>query len=148
MNRELEALPMPKEIRRRIDAGMGLTSPELATLMAHVKLALKADLLGSELPDQEAFAARLPRYFPSTLRDRFAADTRSHQLRREIVTTMLVNDVVDTSGITYAYRITEDAGWAPSTQSAASSRSTRSSGSATCGGRSAPRTCRSRSATG
>ncbi|BCI54219.1 NAD-specific glutamate dehydrogenase [Mycolicibacterium litorale] len=113
MNRELEALPTPKEIRRRIDAGMGLTSPELATLMAHVKLALKADLLASELPDQEVFAARLPRYFPSTLRERFAADTRSHQLRREIVTTMLVNDVVDTSGITYAYRITEDAGVGP-----------------------------------
>ena len=113
MNRELEALPSDKEIRRRLDAGMGLTSPELATLMAHVKLALKADLLDSELPDQEAFAARLPRYFPSTLRDQFAADTRSHQLRREIVTTMLVNDVVDTSGITYAYRISEDAGVGP-----------------------------------
>ncbi|MDY6871318.1 MAG: NAD-glutamate dehydrogenase [Actinomycetota bacterium] len=110
LNRELEALPSAKEIRRRLDAGMGLTSPELATLMAHVKLALKADLLDSELPDQEAFAARLPRYFPSTLRARFAADTRSHQLRREIVTTMLVNDVVDTSGITYAYRISEDVG--------------------------------------
>nr|WP_231743590.1 NAD-glutamate dehydrogenase [Mycobacterium sp. GA-2829] len=113
LNRELEALPSRKEIRRRLDAGLALTSPELATLMAHVKLALKADLLDSELPDQEVFASRLPRYFPSTLRDRFAADTRSHQLRREIVTTMLVNDVVDTSGITYAYRITEDAGVGP-----------------------------------
>lgn len=113
LNRELEALPADKEIRRRIDAGIGLTSPELATLMAHVKLALKDDLLASDLPDQEAFAARLPRYFPSTLRDKFGADTRSHQLRREIVTTMLVNDLVDTSGITYAYRVTEDVGVAP-----------------------------------
>ncbi|TFV59689.1 NAD-glutamate dehydrogenase [Mycobacterium sp. PS03-16] len=113
MNRELEALPSEKEIRRRTEAGIGLTSPELATLMAHVKLAMKADLLGSDLPDQDAFASRLPRYFPSTLRDRFAADTRSHQLRREIVTTMLVNDLVDTSGITYAYRVTEDVGVGP-----------------------------------
>ncbi|MCK0176671.1 NAD-glutamate dehydrogenase [Mycolicibacterium sp. F2034L] len=110
LNRELEALPAEKEIRRRLDAGIGLTSPELATLMAHVKLALKDDLLASDLPDQEAFAARLPRYFPSTLRDQFGADTRSHQLRREIVTTMLVNDVVDTSGITFVYRVTEDVG--------------------------------------
>jgi glutamate dehydrogenase len=113
LNRELEALPADKEIRRRLDAGLGLTSPELATLMAHVKLALKDDLLGSELPDQEAFAARLPRYFPSELRDRFGADTRNHQLRREIVTTMLVNDLVDTSGITFAYRVTEDVGVGP-----------------------------------
>ena len=41
LNRELEALPSEKEIRRRTEAGIGLTSPELATLMAHVKLDLK-----------------------------------------------------------------------------------------------------------
>ncbi len=113
LNRELEALPSEKEIRRRAEAGIGLTSPELATLMAHVKLALKDQLLASELPDQEVFASRLPRYFPSNLRDQFAGDIRQHQLRREIVTTMLVNDLVDTSGITYAYRITEDVGVGP-----------------------------------
>ena len=65
LNRELEALPSEKEIRRRTEAGIGLTSPELATLMAHVKLALKDELLASDLPDQEVFAARLPRYFPA-----------------------------------------------------------------------------------
>lgn len=113
LNRELEALPNEKEIRRRAEAGLGLTSPELATLMAHVKLALKDQLLATDLPDQEVFAARLPSYFPAQLRDRFGADIRSHQLRREIVTTMLVNDLVDTSGITYAYRISEDVGVGP-----------------------------------
>ncbi len=110
LNRELEALPSEKEIRRRTEAGLGLTSPELSTLMAHVKLALKDDVLASELPDQEVFASRLPRYFPSRLRDHFASEIRSHQLRREIVTTMMVNDLVDTSGITYAYRVIEDVG--------------------------------------
>ena len=64
LNRELEALPSEKEIRRRTEVGIGLTSPELATLMAHVKLALKDDVLASDLPDQEAFASRLPVYFP------------------------------------------------------------------------------------
>ncbi|MBI3228031.1 MAG: NAD-glutamate dehydrogenase [Mycolicibacterium cosmeticum] len=110
LNRELEALPSEKEIHRRTDLGLGLTSPELATLMAHVKLALKDQLLASDVPDQEVFAARLPSYFPAELRDRFGGDIRSHQLRREIVTTMLINDLVDTSGITYAYRISEDVG--------------------------------------
>jgi glutamate dehydrogenase len=110
LNRELEALPTDKEIRRREEIGAGLTSPELATLMAHVKLALKEQILASDLPDQEVFAARLPRYFPAQLRDGFAPEIRSHQLRREIVATMLVNNVVDTGGITFAYRVTEDAG--------------------------------------
>ena len=110
LNRELEALPGGKEIRRREEIGAGLTSPELATLMAHVKLALKEQVLASDIPDQEAFASRLPAYFPSQLREGFAAEIRTHQLRREIVTTTLVNDVVDTGGITFAYRVTEDAG--------------------------------------
>ena len=110
LNRELEALPTDKEIGRRQEVGVGLTSPELATLMAHVKLALKEQVLASDLPDQEAFAARLPEYFPAQLRDHFVPEIRSHQLRREIVTTMLVNDVVDTGGITFAYRVTEDVG--------------------------------------
>jgi glutamate dehydrogenase len=113
LNRELEALPSEKEIRRRTEAGIGLTSPELATLMAHVKLAMKHQVLASDLPDQEVFASRLPSYFPSTLRDQFTHDIRQHQLRREIVSTMLVNDLVDTSGITYAYRISEDVGVGP-----------------------------------
>ncbi len=113
LNRELEALPSEKEILRRTEAGLGLTSPELATLMAHVKLALKEDVLAGDLPDQEVFASRLPYYFPARLRDEFHNEIRSHQLRREIITTMLVNDLVDTSGISYAYRITEDLGVGP-----------------------------------
>lgn len=112
LNRELEALPRRRRSAAALRPGSG-SPPELATLMAHVKLALKDDVLASELPDQEAFAARLPWYFPVKLREQFASDIRSHQLRREIITTMLVNDVVDTSGITYAYRITEDVGVGP-----------------------------------
>ncbi len=47
------------------------------------------------------------------MRDEFVPEIRTHQLRREIITTMLVNDVVDTAGITYAYRVTEDVGVGP-----------------------------------
>ena len=110
LNRELEALPSDKEIARRLELGIGLTSPELATLMAHVKLALKDEVLATDTPDQEVFAAGLPRYFPARLGDHFAAEIRGHQLRREIVTTVLVNNVVNVGGITYAYRVIEDAG--------------------------------------
>ena len=113
LNRELEALPSEKEIARRLETGLGLTSPELATLMAHVKLTLKEELLETDLPDQEVFARKLPRYFPSQLRARCGSAIRSHQLRREIVTTMLVNDLVDTAGISYDYRITHDTGVSP-----------------------------------
>jgi glutamate dehydrogenase len=81
--------------------------------MAHVKLALKQDMAGTELPEQDVFASRLPRYFPTPLRERFTPEIRTHQLRREIVATMLINDLVDTGGISYAFRITEDVGVGP-----------------------------------
>ena len=113
LNRELEALPSEKELERRTEAGIGLTSPELSTLMAHVKLTLKEEMLTTELPELDVFASRLPSYFPTPLRERFTPEIRTHQLRREIVATMLINDLVDTGGISYAFRITEDVGVGP-----------------------------------
>ncbi|CAM2954755.1 NAD-glutamate dehydrogenase [Skermania piniformis] len=107
---ELEALPGPEEITRRGAAGGGLTSPELANLLAHVKLALKDDLLAGDLPDAPVFARRLPEYFPSELRGRFAGAIADHPLHREITTTVLVNDMVDLGGISYAFRLFEETG--------------------------------------
>lgn len=110
LDRELEALPSDSEMKLRMEQGTGLTSPELSNLMAHVKLSLKADLLASDLPDSVYFSARLPQYFPTALRTRFAAAIKRHRLRREITSTMLVNEVVDLGGITYAFRLGEEIG--------------------------------------
>ena len=110
LDRELEALPTEREVANRRQNGDGLTSPELATLMAHVKLALKDDLLASDLPDIRAVTRRLPNYFPLPLRERFGKAIDAHPLKRQIVTTMLANEVVDLGGITYSYRLFEEVG--------------------------------------
>jgi glutamate dehydrogenase len=108
LDRELEAVPTAKGFHALEKAGVGLTSPELATLLAHVKLALKEDVLASELPEAGVFAGRLPEYFPSQLRHRFADEIKAHPLRRQITTTLLVNEVVDGGGVTYAFRLAEE----------------------------------------
>jgi glutamate dehydrogenase len=108
LDRELEALPSNAEFRALGKAEKGLTSPELATLLAHVKLALKEEVLASDLPDAEVFAGRLPDYFPTKLRERFGSAIGSHPLRRQIVSTMLVNEVVDGGGVSYAFRLAEE----------------------------------------
>ncbi|GAA4613488.1 NAD-glutamate dehydrogenase [Saccharopolyspora hordei] len=108
LDRELEALPTAKEFREREKNGEGLSSPELATLMAHVKLSLKRDVLASGLPDTEAFSSRLPEYFPKPLRERYGDAIAAHPLRREIITTLLVNEMVDGGGISFAYRLAEE----------------------------------------
>ncbi|MEW1933509.1 NAD-glutamate dehydrogenase [Rhodococcus sp. NPDC079359] len=110
LDRELEALPTEADLRRRKQDGRGLTSPELATLMAHVKLALEAELLDSELPDSDVFAPRLPKYFPEPLREPYAAAITTHPLRRQLVATTLANEAIDCGGITFPYRLTEDSG--------------------------------------
>ncbi|MGH3991661.1 MAG: NAD-glutamate dehydrogenase, partial [Pseudonocardiaceae bacterium] len=108
LDRKLEALPTRAQFAALEAAGNGLTSPELSTVLAHVKLALTDEVLASDLPDAEVFRARLPEYFPGPLRERFPDAIRAHPLRREITTTLLVNEVVDSGGMTYAYRLAED----------------------------------------
>ncbi len=108
LERELDVLPSAAQFAELEEAGEGLSSPELATLLAHTKLDLTTQVLASDLPDAPAFAGRLPEYFPAAVRDRFPAAVRNHPLRREIVTTMLVNEMVDGAGITYAFRLGEE----------------------------------------
>ncbi|WP_370012866.1 NAD-glutamate dehydrogenase domain-containing protein [Nocardia cyriacigeorgica] len=110
LDRELEVLPSKKEITARRRDGRALTSPELATLLAHVKLGLQVDLLAGDLPDSPAFADDLADYFPRQLREQYGDAIAEHPLRREIVATVLTNNVVDNGGITYAYRLSEESG--------------------------------------
>ncbi|GAA0614859.1 NAD-glutamate dehydrogenase [Kutzneria viridogrisea] len=110
LDRRLESLPTIAQFKELEKSGQGLTSPELATLLAHVKLAIKDEVLASSLPDSEAFARRLPEYFPTKLRERFGDAISSHPLRKQITTTLLVNEVVDGGGISYAFRLAEEVG--------------------------------------
>ncbi len=108
LDRRLEALPTKAQFRDMDKREEGLTSPELATLLAHVKLRLKAEVLDSELPDADVFARRLPEYFPTQLRERFGEAIPKHPLSRQITTTLVVNEVVDGGGVSYAFRLAEE----------------------------------------
>ncbi|QJY50263.1 NAD-glutamate dehydrogenase [Pseudonocardia broussonetiae] len=106
--RRLEVLPDEAGFAALEAAGLGLSSPELSTLLAHSKLDLTAQVLSTDLPDAAAFASRLPEYFPRAIRERFPKAIAGHPLRREIVTTQLVNEMVDGAGMTYAFRLGEE----------------------------------------
>ncbi|UNX54163.1 NAD-glutamate dehydrogenase [Georgenia sp. TF02-10] len=110
LDRALEFLPTDAELARRAADGHGLTSPEFAVLVAYAKLALKADLVRSGLPDDQWFAATLTEYFPPALRTRFAAELAEHPLRREIVVSSVAGSVVNRGGITFVYRAMEETG--------------------------------------
>ena len=108
LDRELLSLPGDAAIRRLAQTGDGLTSPELATLIAQVKLALKADLLAGPLPADDVLIDRLLGSFPQVLLDAYSATVITHPLRREIVATSVANEVVDFGGIAFVHRLHED----------------------------------------
>ncbi|GDY32341.1 NAD-glutamate dehydrogenase [Gandjariella thermophila] len=108
LDRRLESLPTAAQFKELEKAGHGLTSPELATLLAHVKLRLKDEALASDLPTGDVFARRLPDYFPTRLRENYEDAIAAHPLRKEIITTLLVNEVVNGGGVSYAFRLAEE----------------------------------------
>ena len=110
LRRRLETLPGDKEIPERRAAGTGLTSPEFAVLLARTKIDSAADVLGSQLPDDAYLHRALVRYFPEPLRTGHEQELAAHPLRREIITTVVVNDMVDRSGITFWFRLNEETG--------------------------------------
>jgi glutamate dehydrogenase len=108
LDRVLEFLPSEKELATRLTEGRGLTAPELAVLLAYVKIGLNHALLATDLPDSAALAHVPVAYFPTVLRERFADAIQQHPLRREILTTAVVNDLVNDAGITFLQRLGEE----------------------------------------
>ncbi|MHB8691381.1 MAG: NAD-glutamate dehydrogenase [Solirubrobacteraceae bacterium] len=131
LNRELEFLPSDELIAERRQAGRGLLAPELAVVMAYCKIHLYHDLLESDLPEDPYLAYDdLKRYFPPPLgmgsarrpaspdwipprssgSERYGPAMRNHRLRREIIATVVANQLVDRAGTTYAFRLGEETG--------------------------------------
>ncbi len=113
LDRGLEFLPGDAEIDARNAAGEGLSSPEFAVLVAYAKITLTDELLESPLPDERWFGGALRAYFPEPIVARFDGLLESHPLRRQIITTLVVNDMVNRGGITFAFRAGEETGAGP-----------------------------------
>jgi glutamate dehydrogenase len=110
LDRALEALPGPEEMAERRRAGRGMTRPELAVLLAYAKQSLTDDLLASSLPDSGYLERDLRAYFPAKVVDRFGHVLPEHPLRRELVATLVANDVVNSMGITFVSRVVAETG--------------------------------------
>jgi glutamate dehydrogenase len=126
----LEFLPDDETISERKAAHQGLVAPELAVVMAYCKIYLYAQLLESDLPDDPYLAHDLERYFPPPLgpeparppashdgashkssgSGRYSDRMPSHRLAREIISTVVANQLVDRAGTTFTFRLREETG--------------------------------------
>ncbi|MEV4536426.1 NAD-glutamate dehydrogenase [Asanoa sp. NPDC049518] len=107
LDRSLEGLPTDEELAARPG---GLTAPEFAVLLAYVKIDLENQVLADPLVDEPWTFEVLADYFPTPLRAAYADRMAGHRLRREIVTTVLVNEVVNRGGTSFVYRAMEETG--------------------------------------
>jgi glutamate dehydrogenase len=113
LNRDIEFLPSDAEIEARMSAGEGLTSPELAVLAAYSKITLTDDLLDTTLADEPWFASVLRSYFPPALVERYDGRLDAHPLRKEIITTVVANEMINRGGTSFEFRAQEEIGAAP-----------------------------------
>lgn len=110
LDRTVEFLPNDKKLLERKAAGQGLTKPELAIIMAYTKIYITSELLKSNLPDDPYFTTILETGFPSLLTKHYAKPMQKHRLRREIIATQLSNQIVNSAGITFIYRLQIETG--------------------------------------
>jgi glutamate dehydrogenase len=113
LNRELEGLPSSRVVRQRAEQREGLTVPELSVLMAWTKIVLADELLDSDLPDDPYLAIDLRAYFPTAIREGFEQQIAEHPLRRQIIVTQVVNDLVNGAGLTFWPRLAGETGASP-----------------------------------
>ncbi|TWF82399.1 glutamate dehydrogenase [Pseudonocardia hierapolitana] len=110
VDRAAEQLPGTHELMERAEINGGLQLPEFALLLAHSKIELFDDLIGSDVPEDPFLGRALERYFPRVLRDRCPRQIQEHPLRREIIATRVANGVVDRAGMTFVSRLTDETG--------------------------------------
>ncbi|WP_198034092.1 NAD-glutamate dehydrogenase [Acidihalobacter ferrooxydans] len=110
LDRAVEFLPDDEALAERRTRDLGLTRPELAVLMAYAKISLYQAALHSEIVDDPFFRRDLLAYFPPELVARMPEELARHQLRREIVATLVSNSVVNRMGPAFAHLQADDHG--------------------------------------
>jgi glutamate dehydrogenase len=107
LDRALEFLPDEEELAERQQHGKGFSRPELCVLVSYAKNDLYSQLRDSAKLSDPYLSKELREYFPSRLSSNFGEAMERHRLREEIIATMLTNEVVNRTGITFTFEVSE-----------------------------------------
>jgi glutamate dehydrogenase len=113
LDRAIEGLPSTEVMLERSRDGNGMARPEIAVIMAYAKQQLTDDLAASDLPDSPEFSGDLRAYFPADIVARFDGYIDQHPLRRELVSTIVANQVLNSQGSTFVSRLEAEMGADP-----------------------------------
>jgi glutamate dehydrogenase len=104
LDRKVEDLPSNIILDQRRAVGKGLLRPELAVVMSYSKLVLFDDIMASRAVIDPGLIPHLIHYFPHALH-KYDEAIRTHRLSREIIATVLSNDIVNMAGPTFIKRV-------------------------------------------
>ncbi|MDH3532107.1 MAG: NAD-glutamate dehydrogenase [Gammaproteobacteria bacterium] len=110
LDRELECLPEETEIDERRARKQGFTRPELAVVLSYAKIDVYNRLIDSGDSLEDFLIVDPPRYFPQVLRRRYYEFIPGHRLSRQILATLIANDLVNRMGPAFVRRVQEDTG--------------------------------------
>ncbi|NIA27452.1 MAG: NAD-glutamate dehydrogenase, partial [Desulfobulbaceae bacterium] len=110
LDRELEFLPEEDVIEERRARNQGFTRPELAVVLSYAKIDLYNGLIESGQTLEDFLVVDPLRYFPPVLRRRYADFLPGHRLSRQILATLIANDLVNRMGPSFVKRIQADTG--------------------------------------
>ncbi len=110
LDRAVEHLPDDEIVAERHKQGLGFARAELAVLQSYAKIVLYDELLSSDLPDDLFLRDDLIGYFPTPLRKTYSRQIGMHRLRREIVATIVTNELVNRVGLTFVHEVKEKTG--------------------------------------
>jgi glutamate dehydrogenase len=110
LDRDLEFLPDDVEIDERRQRNQGLTRPELAVILSYAKIDLYNGLESSDQALDDFLTTDPQRYFPPVLRRRYVELIPGHRLSRQILATLIANNIVNRMGPAFVKRMQVDTG--------------------------------------
>ncbi|MFV9876217.1 MAG: NAD-glutamate dehydrogenase [Rickettsiales endosymbiont of Dermacentor nuttalli] len=108
LNRAVEFLPSKQELTRRDNAKQGLTRPEISVLLSYSKFTIYNELISTDIADDQYFADFLLAYFPKTMSQQYKEEIAHHRLRKEIISTMIANSLVNRMGASFYHFVADD----------------------------------------
>ena len=106
LNRNVEGLPGSDAMQALASERKGLTRPELSVLLAYSKISLFNDLVATDVADDPALLDMLVAYFPKAIH-KYKDAMKGHRLRREIIASRLINQIIDVAGPLFTMRLQE-----------------------------------------
>ncbi len=101
LNRTFEHLPLDEELVERLANDVGLYRPEIAVLLAYSKIVTKDVLCLSDAFNNDFYIRKFLSYFPPYMQKHFAEELQTHPLKKELIATILTNEMIDRGGITF-----------------------------------------------